>query len=98
MWSIRIAIVVLVIAAIGISVVPILVMLDLLEGGTGWGMCPGGLEGCESPYTAPFEFLVILSIGLFLVILAIRLVMKLARRLQAESFQVSAPESQPPPG
>jgi hypothetical protein len=98
MWSIRIAIVVLVIAAIGISVVPILVMLDLLEGGTGWGMCPGGLEGCESPYTAPFEFLVILSVGLFLVILAIRLVMKLARRLQAESFQVSAPESQPPPG
>jgi hypothetical protein len=98
MWSIRIAIVVLVVAAIGISVVPILVMLDLLEGGTGWGLCPGGLEGCESPYTAPFEFLVILSIGLFLVILAIRLVMKLARRLQAESFQVSAPESQPPPG
>lgn len=98
MWSIRIAIVVLVIAAIGISVVPILVMVDLLEGGTGWGLCPGGLEGCESPYTAPFEFLVILSVGLFLVILAIRLVMKLARRLQAESFQVSAPESQPPPG
>jgi hypothetical protein len=98
MWSIRIAIVLLVVAAIGISVVPILIMLDLLEGGTGWGLCPGGLEGCESPYTAPFEFLVILAVGLFVVILAIRLVMKLARRLQAESFQVSAPESQPPPG
>ncbi|HUF95806.1 MAG TPA: hypothetical protein VMO52_06955 [Acidimicrobiia bacterium] len=98
MWSIRIAIVLLVVAAIGISVMPILVLLDLLEGGTGWGLCPDGLEACDSPYTTPFEFLVVLAVGLFAVVLAIRVVMKLARRLQAESFQVSAPESQPPPG
>jgi hypothetical protein len=97
MWSIRIAIVLLVVAAIGISVVPILVMLDLLDGGTGWGLCPSGLEACDTPYTTPLEFLVVLAVGLFLVILAIRLVMKLARRLQAESFQVNVPESQPPP-
>jgi len=98
MWSIRIAIVLLVVAAIGISVTPILILLDLLEGGTGWGLCPNGLEGCDNPYTTPFEFLVVLAVGLFAVVLAIRVVMKLARRLQAESFQVSAPESQPPPG
>jgi hypothetical protein len=98
MWSIRIAIVLLVVAAIGISVMPILILLDLLEGGTGWGLCPNGLEACDNPYTTPFEFLVVLAVGLFAVVLAIRVVMKLARRLQAESFQVSAPESQPPPG
>src|SRR3970040_1275696 len=71
MCSIRSPIVLLAVAAIGIAVVPILVMVDLLEGGTGWGLCPGGLEGCESPYTAPFEFLVILGVGVFLGHLAV---------------------------
>lgn len=97
MWFVRIAIVLLVVAAIGIAVVPILVMVDLLGGGTGWGLCPGGLEACDNPYTTPFELLVILVVGLFLVTLAIRGVMKLARRLQAESFQVNVPESPPRP-
>lgn len=97
MWFVRVAIVILVLAAIGIAVVPILVMVDLLGGGTGWGLCPGGLESCDNPYTTPFELLVMLAVSLFVVILAIRVVMKLARRLQAESFQVNAPESPPRP-
>jgi hypothetical protein len=97
MWFVRVAIVILVLAAIGIAVVPILVMVDLLGGGTGWGLCPGGLESCDNPYTTPFELLIMLAGGLFAVILAIRVVMKLARRLQAESFQVNAPESPPRP-
>jgi hypothetical protein len=97
MWFVRVAIVILVLAAIGIAVVPILVMVDLLGGGTGWGLCPGGLESCDNPYTTPFELLILLAVSLFVVILAIRVVMKLARRLQAESFQVNAPESPPRP-
>jgi len=97
MWFVRVAIVLLVLAAVGIAVVPILVMVDLLGGGTGWGLCPGGLESCDNPYTTPFELLVMLAVSLFVVILAIRVVMKLARRLQAESFQVNAPESPPRP-
>ncbi len=97
MWLVRVAIFLLVVAAIGIAVVPILVMVDLLGGGTGWGLCPGGLESCDNPYTTPFELLLILVVGLFLVTLAIRMVMKLARRLQSESFQVNVPESPPRP-
>lgn len=97
MWFVRVAIVILVLAAIGIAVVPILVMVDLLGGGTGWGLCPAGLESCDNPYTTPFELLIMLAVSLFVVTLAIRVVMKLARRLQAESFQVNAPESPPRP-
>lgn len=89
MWVVRIAILVLIVAAIGIAVVPLLVMLDLLQGGTGWGLCPGGIEACDVPYTTPYEFLLVLLLSMFLVVLAIRLVMRLARRLQAESFQVN---------
>lgn len=89
MWVVRIAILLLIVAAIGIAVVPLLVMLDLLQGGTGWGLCPGGIEACDVPYTTPYEFLLILILAMFLVVLAIRLVMRLARRLQAESYQVN---------
>ncbi len=98
MWIVRIGILVLIATAVGIAVVPILVMLDLLDGGTGWGLCPGGLEACNLPYTTPFEFGVILIIALFAVVLAIRLLMRLARRLQADSYQVNETGSQIPPG
>jgi hypothetical protein len=89
MWVVRIAIVLLILAAIGIAVVPLFVMLDLIQGGTGWGLCPNGIEACDVPYTTPFEFLVILIVAMFLVVLAIRLIMRLARRIQSESYQIN---------
>jgi hypothetical protein len=89
MWIVRIAILLLIIAAIAIAVVPLFVMLDLIQGGTGWGLCPSGIEACDIPYTTPFEFLVILIVAMFLVVLAIRLIMRLARRIQAESYQIN---------
>jgi hypothetical protein len=89
MWFIRLSIVVLVIAAVGVAVVPILVMVDLLQGGTGWGLCPGGIETCQVPYTTSFEFLIVLAVALMVIILAIRVVMRLSRRLQDESYQVN---------
>lgn len=98
MWIVRIGIFVLIAAAVGIAVVPILVMLDLLDGGTGWGLCPGGLEACNLPYTTPFEFGLILILSLFAVVLAIRLLMRLARRIQADSYQVNGRRSELPPG
>lgn len=97
-WIVRIGILVLIATAVGIAVVPILVMIDLLDGGTGWGLCPGGLEACDLPYTTPFEFAVLLILALFAVVLAIRLLMRLARRLQADSYQVNEPGSQLPLG
>lgn len=98
MWIVRIGILVLIGAAVGIAVVPILVMLDLLDGGSGWGLCPAGLEFCDLPYTTPFEFALWLMLALFAVVLGIRLLMKLARRLRAESFQVNEPGTPSLPG
>ena len=76
-------------AAIALAAVPLLVLIDLVGGGTGYGLCPNGLEACEKPYTTAAEFMVILTIGLGLAVLAIRLLMRLARRLQEESYQAS---------
>ncbi len=75
--------------AIGIAMVPILVLIDLLDGGTGWGLCPAGLEACANPFTTAPEFAVILTLGFLGSVMGIRLLMRLARRLQSGEYQVT---------
>ena len=89
MFFIRLGVLLLSAVAVGLAAVPVLVLIDLLAGGTGWGLCPAGLEACANPYTTAAEFAVVLTIGLFVVVLSIRLLMRLARRLQSETFEVS---------
>lgn len=88
---VRLAVFLLVVLAVAIGVVPILVLIDLLGGGTGYGLCPGGLELCNKPYSTGAELVIVLSIALFLNVWGIRLLMRLARRLQDDSYQVSEP-------
>jgi len=88
-FLIRLGVVLLSATAIGIALVPILVIIDLLDGGTGWGLCPNGLDACANPYTTAAEFAVILILGLFITVLGIRLLMKLARQLRSDDYQVS---------
>ncbi|HEY6634863.1 MAG TPA: hypothetical protein VI141_04535 [Acidimicrobiia bacterium] len=88
-FFVRLGVFLLVVAAVAIGIVPILVLIDLLDGGTGWGLCPGGLEICDKPYSTGAELIVVLSIALFLVLAGIRLLMRLARRLRDDSYQVS---------
>ena len=88
-FFIRLAVVVLSATAIGIALIPILVLIDLLDGGTGWGLCPDGLQACANPYTTAAEFGVFLTLGLFLSVVGIRLLMKLARRLRSDDYQVT---------
>lgn len=84
-YAIRVLVLILAVIAVAIAVVPLLVLIDLVGGGTGFGLCPGGLERCDRPYTSGAEIMIILSFALFAVILGIRLLMKLARRMQAGS-------------
>lgn len=86
---VRIGVFLLVVAAVAIGVVPILVLIDLLDGGTGWGLCPGGLEFCDKPYSTGAELIVVLALALFAVLAGIRLLMRLARRLKSDAYQVS---------
>ena len=89
LFFVRLAVLILVVVAIGIGIVPILVLIDLLDGGTGWGLCPGGLQACDKPFTTGAEMIILLTIGMFLTVAGIRLLMRLARRLQDDSYQVS---------
>ncbi len=88
-FMVRLAAFVLMIAAVAIGTVPILVLIDLLDGGTGFGLCPGGLEACDKPYSTGAELVIILTLALFLTVLGIRLLMRLARRLRDDSYQVT---------
>lgn len=89
MFFVRLGVFLLVVAAVGIGIVPILVLIDLLDGGTGWGLCPGGLEFCDKPYSTGAELIIVLGVALFLVLAGIRMLMRLARRLRDDTYQVS---------
>lgn len=88
-FLVRLAVFILVVVAIAIGIVPILILIDLLDGGTGWGLCPGGIEACDKPYSTGAELIILLSLGLFLTVLGIRLLMRLARRLRNDTYQVT---------
>lgn len=80
----RMIVVILIVAAIVIAAIPLLVLLDLVRGGSGFGLCPGGITACRNPYTAAPELSVALTAGLFVVIAAIRVTMRTARRVRDE--------------
>jgi hypothetical protein len=82
MWWLRVLVLLLVLAAVLVAAVPILVLLDLLQGGTGYGLCPGGLEACRNPMTATGELIVILTVALLLVVAMIRAAVRLARQVE----------------
>lgn len=86
---IRIAILLLGVVAVAIATVPLLVLINLLGGGSGFGLCPGGLQECEKPFSTGAEMVVILAVGLFAVVAGIRILARMARRLQDDSYQVA---------
>ena len=86
---IRLGVMVLSGAAIAIAAIPILVLIDLLDGGTGWGLCAAGLEACNNPYTTVAELVTLLTLGFLGCVWGIRLLMRLARRLHSDDYQIS---------
>lgn len=74
----------LVAAAIGVALVPLLIILDIREGGSGWGLCKEGLSGCRTTYFAGFEavavFIVVLASILALIALGFRLLRGIEKR------------------
>ena len=89
MLGLRLLIMVLVLLAVGLAALPVLILLDLLGGGTGYGLCDGGLSSCPERYTAGPALAMYLVIALMLVVALIRAVTHLYRRLQRQ--RVSGP-------
>ncbi len=88
-FFVKLAAVLLSAAAVALATVPIVVLVDLVGGGTGYGLCPGGIEACDKPYSTAAEIAILLTVGLGLTVVGIRLLVKLARRLQDDSYQIT---------
>jgi hypothetical protein len=70
------------VAAMLVAIVPLIVLLDLSSGGTGYGLCPRGLAGCDTPYTAGPELAAGLGIGLFILAGGVRVISRVIRRIE----------------
>lgn len=78
----RIIIAILIAAAIGVALMPLLVLMDLGSGGTGWGLCLSGVGVCRSSYFSGFEMVAVLFVALFVILGLIRVFVLLLRWVQ----------------
>ncbi|MGQ0850130.1 MAG: hypothetical protein ACT4OP_13675 [Actinomycetota bacterium] len=95
MGWLRVVILLLVLAGLAIAALPVLVLLDLLGGGTGWGLCPAGLSGCPDRYTTGPVLAAYLMLALMVVVALIRVVSRLLRRLDRNKALVGGPVNGP---
>jgi hypothetical protein len=67
-----------------VLVMPAVVLLDLLTGGTGLGLCASGLGTCETPFYTLIELLMVFTVLVFvlgfLVTACLRVLSRQARR------------------
>ncbi len=76
-------------AALIVAAVPLLVLINLAEGGDGFGLCPGGLGQCEFGYTMPIELSAALVLILFVFVALIRVGTRLWRRIRDDRVTAS---------
>lgn len=76
--------------AVLLAMVPLLVLLDLAGGGSGFGLCPTGVDSCRNPYTAAPELSVILTVALVVVLAGVRVTTRAEHRLDRRSRNRSA--------
>jgi hypothetical protein len=78
--ALRLARLVLTLLAVLLAAFPLFVLLDLADGGTGFGLCPDGVRTCRNPYTAAPELTIMLTLGLFAVLGGLRVATHLEKR------------------
>lgn len=74
MVYLRIILAVLLFIALGVGAIPMLVLVSLAGGGTGYGLCPDGLGSCRLGYLSPVEMSVWLIGSLFALVALIHLI------------------------
>lgn len=82
MVFIRVLIGVVVAAIVGVALIPLFVLLDLRDGGTGWGLCPEGFGGCRTSYFTGFELVAGLLAVMMTLVLLIGVLVRLLRYLR----------------
>lgn len=86
---VRLFIAALVVAIVAVASVPLFVLLDLLGGGDGLGLCPRGVSACESSYFDGPELAFRLTLLMFGLLAVLRIFILLHRRLSERRNTVS---------
>jgi hypothetical protein len=76
---IRVVIGVVIAAIVAVTLLPLLVLLDLVGGGDAWGLCPEGISSCRTSYFDGPELLAGLVVIVFILLFVLRLALH-ARR------------------
>ena len=90
MIALRSIIVALIAAVIAIALIPLMVLLDLRRGGSGWGLCGGGLGDCRNSYFAGFELIGWIFAALFVLLGMIAMCVRILRYLEQRSGEDSS--------
>ncbi len=69
-------------AAIAVALIPLMVLLDLRRGGTGWGLCADGLGDCRTSYFDGFELIAWLFVAMFILLGMIAACVRILRYLE----------------
>ena len=72
-------------AAVAVALIPLMVLLDLRRGGSGWGLCPEGIADCRNSYFDGFELLAWLGLALFIIVGMIAACVRILRYLEARA-------------
>lgn len=76
----------LVVAGLGLGLVPLLAGLDLARGGTGFGICPEGVWLCGSPYIPVLRLTGLVGVGMGAVAVGVRLARRGLRWAEREEM------------
>lgn len=90
-YVVRALVGVAVILILSIAAVPMLILLDLSGGGTGWGVCENGLDSCRVGGFRGGRLAVLLMLALFAIMALLRFVVWLASRSAKRKQRGSVP-------
>ena len=82
MRTLRVFSALVVLAIIAVAAVPLLVLVDLLGDGGGFGICPNGLTSCRTSYFHGPELGVALIVAIFVLVFLLRLSFQIQRLLE----------------
>ena len=85
MIALRAIIVALIGTAIAVALIPLMVLLDLRRGGSGWGLCAEGLANCRNSYFAGFELIGWIFAALFILLGMIAMCVRILRYLESRA-------------
>ena len=88
--GLRIAIGVVVAAIVAVAALPLFVLRDLSSGGTGFGLCEGGVGACENSYFSGFEIVVGLVVAIAVLLAGLALLWRALRIVQKRQAMKAA--------